>query len=397
MFRSENSLNFRELCDQKPDKYNYLVFLFDVLSPAPLPEKYHKKKIDMDWDPLFAAASNTFVAPLLYQRIVDQQLSEYVPADFLESLRIVHELNGQRNSQLKNILEDALQILNEGGITPTLLKGSHALFGLLPYSSCRMMGDIDLLIPENQLTKARDLLMAKGYYHEGCFVKTDDPEDALQTDHAHIAPLFHPSGYGYLELHRHPNYQSKVPELVEYCFSQSSLVIQHLDNCKFYSLPTKYLFLYNQIHHYYGILERAEYPDIRYLVEQSMLLNEFGNNDLEDIYNLLKSMAPGFISPFMLQNALIRELLCFPIIEKYRELDSKNKKTYNKAILLLLSDKRTVTQQKLNAYFSLFFFLRKKLFDPEWCKSKLFNLAWYRKSLPQNLKRVLKYNWTLRR
>ena len=83
MFRNKNSLSFRELCVRKFEEYDFLIFLFDVLSPTPLPEKYYNEKIDLDWDSLFAFATNTFVAPLLYQRIIDSQLSGHVPDDFL--------------------------------------------------------------------------------------------------------------------------------------------------------------------------------------------------------------------------------------------------------------------------------------------------------------------------
>ena len=61
MFRNKNCLSFRELCDRYFKEYDYLIFLFDVLSPAPFPKKYYNDKIDLDWDTLYASATNTLV------------------------------------------------------------------------------------------------------------------------------------------------------------------------------------------------------------------------------------------------------------------------------------------------------------------------------------------------
>ena len=393
MFRNKNRLSFRELCDQNIEENGFLIFLLDVLSTTPLPEKYYNEKIDLDWDTLFASATNTLVAPLLYQRIIDSQLSELVPDDFLESLQAVYDLNCQRNSQLKKILEDALQILNQGGITPTLLKGAHALFGLLPYSSCRMMSDIDLLIPEEQLIEARDLLLAKGYYHEGRSNEASDLDKALLPEDVHIAPLFHPSGYGYLELHRRANYESYHPDLIKHCYSNSSIRKLTIDNCTFYSFSNKHLYLYSQAHHYYERLDISGFPDLRFAIEQGMLLGGFKSGELLEIHNLIRQLDPGFLSPFLLLNALISDLFLYPIEDKYCHLDSNNRNNFNDARLLFLGDRQTVWKRQLKVIISVVRYIVVQSFNRSWWKKeRILNVAWYRSRVAALVKLLKDYS-----
>lgn len=393
MFRNKNKLSFRELCLQKSEEYGFLVYLLDVLSTVPLPEKYYNGKIDLDWDTLFASATNALVAPLLYQRIIDNQLSELVPDDFLESLQAVYDLNFQRNFQLKKILEDTLQILNEGGITPTLLKGSHALFGLLPYSSCRMMSDIDLLIPEEQLIEARDLLLANGFYHEGRPNEATDLDRFLTTEHSHIAPLFHPNGYGYLELHRRANYESYHPDLIKHCYSNSSLRKQTIDNCTFYSFSNKHLYLYNQAHHFYERLNVSGFPDLRFAIEQGMLLDGLKSGELLEVHNLIKRLDPNFLTPFFLLNALIRDFFLYPIEDKYCHLDSKNRNNFNDARLLFLGDRQTVWKRQLKVIISVVKYIVVRPFDRSWWrKEKILNMDWYRSRVAALVKLLKDYS-----
>ncbi len=380
--------SFRELQLSNASIRDTLALLFDVVSPAPFPQAPLAVDVMVppDWEACFTTAVNLFVAPLFYRRLVERKLDAQVPADVLEALQAVYLLNQQRNLQLKEILEESLAILNEGGVTPVLLKGSHALPGLLPYSDCRMMGDIDLLVFPEEIEKSRELLLARGYYHEN-----NDLKLALQPEEVHIEPLFHPSGYAYLELHRRPNFQSRHPELIMWCIDRQNLQLHTTNTATFYAFPDQFLYLYNQVHHYYGHMRQAFYPDIRYIFEQAQLLQSVGSAELEAVYQLVQKKAPDFAPYFALQNALVHDLLRISIVPKYRRLDKPARRFYRNAILLLLSDKAATRRQRVKVLTSFIPYLARNMVKYRWWRRRLFNWQWY-KTRPAKLRSRLKQN-----
>ena len=243
-----------------------------------------------------------------------------------------------------------------------------------------MMGDIDLMIPEEQLIEARNLLLAKGYYHEDPSKVAIDLDKLQQAGHIHITELFHPTGYGYLELHRIANYESYHPDLIRNCYSNTSVRQLTVDSCTFYSFSNEYLYLYNQAHHYYEHLKRSIFPylDLRSMIEQAMLLDGFKSGELLEIHNLIRRLDPAFLTPFFLQNALISDLFLYPIEDKYRQLDSKKSNEFRYARLILLRDSQTVWRQKFKFIISMIYYIVVKLFDPRWRKERIFNLDWYK-------------------
>jgi len=73
-------------------------------------------------------------------------------------------LNRDKNNE---IIDQALAIaslLNQEGISPIFLKGTaHMLDGLFQDIGERMMGDIDLLVDENDMVRAAEILNQNGY------------------------------------------------------------------------------------------------------------------------------------------------------------------------------------------------------------------------------------------
>ena len=369
MLEFDKTFSFRELNKQTNGTGDYLVLLFDILSPVDFPDDYWQAKyVDVDWDKLFIFATDSFTAPLLYQRLLQRNLN-WVSDEFLDSLEVIYTLNKQRNNQLKEILIESIRILNKGGIKPTLLKGANALFGFLPNADCRMMGDLDLLIPQEQLLHGRELLFAKGYYHDGLFKSNND--EAIKPEHNHIAPLFHPSAYGYLELHRYPNYMPKHPALVERCFQQDNYILNTKEGCDFYILMTESLYLYNQVHHYYSSLGKYSCADIRYLIEQSFLLETMGTEGLKKVSALINETDKSFEPAFLLQNALIADLFSYPLVNNCKQLDRTNKEYLKKVYGILMNDKRAMRELKSNIFKEVI--TTKRNLNFRWFKDRLFN------------------------
>ena len=148
--------------------------------PPPLP----------NWDAIVREANEHLVAPALGAALADTPL----PDDLSQYLRLVHELNRDRNACLKAQAIEAVGALNEIGIEPVLLKGAAILLDAPDERlGHRMLSDIDLAVPEERLTEAVERLVGLGY-------------EAIMEDvgdHAH-AKLLRAQDAGTIDLHHRP-------------------------------------------------------------------------------------------------------------------------------------------------------------------------------------------------
>jgi hypothetical protein len=169
-----------------------------LLDPAGVFRNRATAPPDRDWLALFRLAAAHLVAPSLYATLAARDQLHQIPVEVREALAALHALNDQRNRRLRAVLRDTVQILNQAGIEPILLKGSIALLpDQYPHAFARMLGDLDLAVAEAEPNQAVKALLAAGFY----YARNTDPA-SYATDHHHLAPLFHPSGNGYVEIHR---------------------------------------------------------------------------------------------------------------------------------------------------------------------------------------------------
>lgn len=153
---------------------------------------------DRDWLAIFRLATAHLVAPSLYAALTARTQLDRIPPDVLEALAVLYQLNHQRNHRLRAVLRDTVQLLNQAGIEPILLKGAIALLpGQYPHAFARMLGDLDLGVAGTEAHRAAEVLQAAGFYPPPNL----DPAH-YATGHHHLVPLFHPSGDGYVEIHR---------------------------------------------------------------------------------------------------------------------------------------------------------------------------------------------------
>lgn len=102
--------------------------------------------------PAFAAALND----LELSESLDQELSAFLDA--------IHTANRERNSELRDELASAVDVLNRAEIEPVLLKGAIRLTDeLYPDHGWRMLRDLDILVPAASLAKARRAFEKAGY------------------------------------------------------------------------------------------------------------------------------------------------------------------------------------------------------------------------------------------
>ena len=152
----------------------------------------------VNWQQVINCASRHNISPTLYSSLNRSGLFARLPDDGAEFLYAVWSLNRQRNRTMRQALVDVCAHLNTIGVTPLLLKGAVALLPeAYPDAFDRIIGDLDLLMPENRTGECSDVLQEKGFM--------PIPNSWGGEKHHHEAPLQHPGYPVKIELHRSVN------------------------------------------------------------------------------------------------------------------------------------------------------------------------------------------------
>jgi hypothetical protein len=116
----------------------------------------------VDWACLLRMAGSHGVAPLLY-RSLNTACPEAVPQDVLDQLRSRFRANGRRNLLLTGELIRLLNAFEASGILAIPFKGPALAAGVYGNLALREFGDLDVLVHERDVAKARELLIFLGY------------------------------------------------------------------------------------------------------------------------------------------------------------------------------------------------------------------------------------------
>jgi hypothetical protein len=146
-----------------------LLFVGQCLSLAKHPERKAQIKTyiqsgKVDWENVVKVSSGQFILPALYVRLREANLLGELPSDLTEYIEHLTNLNRQRNQRILEQAEEINQQLISHGIHPVFLKGTaFLLIGLYDDIAERMAGDIDLLVKENVMEEAANILVKNGY------------------------------------------------------------------------------------------------------------------------------------------------------------------------------------------------------------------------------------------
>lgn len=214
---------------------------------------------DRDWLALFRLATAHLVAPSLYATLAARTQLDRIPPDVLDALAVLYQLNHQRNRRLRAVLRDTVRILNQAGLEPTLLKGAIALLpDQYPHAFARMLGDLDLAVAESEANHAAEILQAAGFY------RAPNTHLALWSEHHHhLPPLFHPSGEGYVEIHR-DLFRARVPRTaLSLAMLQANARPMDWDGVRLWIPALEHRLLHNALHH--QLQDQAFFSDRRSL------------------------------------------------------------------------------------------------------------------------------------
>lgn len=150
-----------------------------------------------NWDAIVVEGSRHLVLPAIYCRLKSKELLHVLPKDLEVYLKDITQLNRSRNTLVLEQIKALSQLFNAHRITHVFLKGAGLLSGNFYEDTAeRMLGDIDVLISEDQLDAAFELLKANGY---------DPIEQTLGHDffeHRHLPRMKTEQFVCVVELHR---------------------------------------------------------------------------------------------------------------------------------------------------------------------------------------------------
>jgi len=155
--------------------------LLDHVPPGRVP--------DVSWELLISASSRHYVTPALAWCA---QQAHDVPVDVRDYLDAVLRLNGMRNELLMDALARLVGALNGIAIEPVLLKGAARLIeGIYPAPGLRVLGDLDVLIPQERAEDAATALGDIGFTASG----------PVPENHHHLPVFCDPVTEAGVELH----------------------------------------------------------------------------------------------------------------------------------------------------------------------------------------------------
>lgn len=118
----------------------------------------------VDWPAVLTRASAGLVTPALLPILDELGVTAALPDDAREFLTTLAQLNAERNRRIMAELDELVGALAALGIGAVALKGAGLVAdGVFRTPGCRMIGDIDLLVPAARVTDALATSHALGW------------------------------------------------------------------------------------------------------------------------------------------------------------------------------------------------------------------------------------------
>lgn len=116
-----------------------------------------------EWNALAYKAHSEGVGPLLYRVLSKSGKFSSLPADIRDFLRLIYASTSIKNHLILNELEMLARLFQGAEILVVALKGVCFTLTVYPDPGLRPMGDLDLLVPEEKLAAAVEIVKSLGY------------------------------------------------------------------------------------------------------------------------------------------------------------------------------------------------------------------------------------------
>ena len=161
---------------------------------------FKKKKLGaeyfnkINYDYLTINCSSNLMLPTLYYELNKKDYLKYLPSEFLNFIHEIYIINKNRNNQLMTEVKQIKKVFDDNHINHIFLKGSEfILSGLIKDYGLRMIGDIDILVSENQINKSITLIKKLKYRSK---------YDFKYFNHRHLGRLINPNKIFAVEIHK---------------------------------------------------------------------------------------------------------------------------------------------------------------------------------------------------
>jgi hypothetical protein len=266
------------------DNNETLLFIGKCLTLRYYPEKVRIirqiiQSGDIPWEKVVWNSSNQMVLPAMFVHLKEVELLNELPSGLANYLHYLYQLNYDRNSSIINQANKITTLLNKNDIEPIFLKGTgNLLIDLYQDPGERMIGDIDILVEEENMFAASDILKNEGYFDDSIYYKGDI------SNMKHYPRLKNNGEVAAVEIHR----QVIIPPYHRYLNSHSLINKKERlkGNSKAYSLSQKHSVIYNMMNvvindkaNYMGCILMRQSYDLFLLSQKhdiSSISNDFG-------------------------------------------------------------------------------------------------------------------------
>ena len=147
-----------------------------------------------EWQALYDLALRQQVIAFLYHCLKTKNLLDAVPEDMQQSLLTIYRQNAVRNMRIYHEFRQIAGAFQTASIPLIVLKGAYLAEAVYQNIALRQMGDMDLLVPKEDLASASEIVMKMGYQPERPFSLKWEPT------YKHL-PRFIKPKTGSVELH----------------------------------------------------------------------------------------------------------------------------------------------------------------------------------------------------
>jgi hypothetical protein len=147
----------------------------------------------IDWDTIVKLSTIHYVFPAMYCNLKRVGFLSYLPQELVSYMEYITNLNRERNQQIIIQAKELNTLLLENNITAIFLKGTgNLLAGIYEDIAERMIGDIDLILTEEDYPKAIPVLREFGY----------DKEIHQDLPHRHYPGIIRKDTIARVEVHK---------------------------------------------------------------------------------------------------------------------------------------------------------------------------------------------------
>jgi len=158
--------------------------LLSCLKPFHKEQKKQLLELDpIEWERIVSLAIQQKVESWLYKRLKEHKILEKTPPLELERLRLSCHKGAARNLQIYSELTQITKKFNQFDIHVIVLKGAYLAHTVYPSPSLRRMVDCDILVRDEDLPKAVEVLTNLGY-------KSSSPIEKWNKSLSHHLPPF---------------------------------------------------------------------------------------------------------------------------------------------------------------------------------------------------------------